>query len=190
MTVREGLWSNTLTLFNIMICGLIAFGFYSPLVRWLDVQLDGEFTYALDFVVVWTLFIAAMILLRSITKAASATRMRFRHPIDAAAGPLVGLVAAWTLAGFVTATLHMAPMGKEAFGGALVYSGTSDIDKSPLTSPHIGWLRLVQRLSHPVSLGSSGTDRFTMAEFVTEYQNHREKFDGATTSWLRVKRGG
>ena len=35
MTVREGLWSNTITLINITISGLVAFGFYSPIVIWL-----------------------------------------------------------------------------------------------------------------------------------------------------------
>jgi hypothetical protein len=190
MTVREGLWSNSLTLFNILISGLVAFGTYSSFVTWLDVQLDGEFTYALDFVIVWALFVMTMIILRGITRAASTTRMRFRHPIDPVGGPLVGLVAAWTLAGFVTATLHMAPLSKEAFGGALVYSTTSDIeDTSALTSPHLGWLRLVRRLSHPASLGTNGTDRFNVAEFVKSYEDHRGKFEGATTSWLRVKRG-
>ena len=36
MMVREGLWSNTITLVNIIISGLVAFGFYSPLVVYLD----------------------------------------------------------------------------------------------------------------------------------------------------------
>jgi hypothetical protein len=190
MTVREGLWSNTLTLFNVLISGLVAFGFYSPLVGLLDVQLDGAFTYALDFVVVWALFITAMIILRLTSKAASATRMRFRHPIDSIGGPLVGLIAAWTLAGFVTATLHMSPLSKEAFGGALIYSSTDIESKSGLSSPDLAWLRFVQRVSRPISLGGSGTDQFTVPAFVATYQDHRDKFEKATTSWLRVKRGG
>jgi hypothetical protein len=190
MTVREGLWSNTITLFNVLISGLIAFAFYSPVAGWLDVLLDGEFTYVLDFVLVWVLFIAVMVILRSLTKAASTTRMRFRHPIDPVGGPLIGLIAAWTLAGFVTATLHMAPLSKEVFGSALVYTANEHINHSSLTAPHLGWLKYVKRVSNPVSLGSGGTDRFDVAEFVTEYQDHRGKFDKATTSWLRVKRGG
>ena len=32
MMVREGLWSNTISLVNIFVSGLVAFGFYSPLV--------------------------------------------------------------------------------------------------------------------------------------------------------------
>ena len=51
MMVREGLWSNTITLINILISGLVAFAFYSPLAIYLDEMLDGEYTYLLDFVV-------------------------------------------------------------------------------------------------------------------------------------------
>jgi hypothetical protein len=189
MTVREGLWSNALTLFNILISGLVAFGLYSPITVWLDVQLDGAFTYAIDYVVVWALFVVTMVILRIVTRAASATRMRFRHPIDSVGGPLVGLIAAWTLTGFVTATLHMAPVSKEALGGAMVYASSADLEKPPLMSPHLGWLRLVQRLSRSASLGTSGTDKFTVAEFVTTYTDHRAKFEKATTPMLRVKRG-
>ena len=50
MMVREGLWSNAITLVNIIISGLVAFGFYSPLVIYLDEMLDGQYTYLLDFV--------------------------------------------------------------------------------------------------------------------------------------------
>ena len=36
MIVREGLWSNTITLVKIIVGRLVAFGFYSPLVIYLD----------------------------------------------------------------------------------------------------------------------------------------------------------
>ena len=51
MMVREGLWSNAIALVNIIICGLVAFGFYQPVTIWIDEMLDGEYTYVLDFVV-------------------------------------------------------------------------------------------------------------------------------------------
>src|SRR5687767_95241 len=94
MTVREGLWSNTLTLVNIIISGLVAFGFYAPLVVYLDEMTDGEHTYWLDFAVLWVLFAITMVICRSLTAAFSKTRMRFKYPIDDVGGPLVGLIAA------------------------------------------------------------------------------------------------
>ena len=65
MMVREGLWSNTIMLVNIIISGLVAFGFYMPLVIYLDEMADGEHTYWLDFAVIWALYCAAMVITRS-----------------------------------------------------------------------------------------------------------------------------
>src|ERR1041385_3766658 len=83
MTVREGLWSNTITLINIIISGLVAFGFYSPLVVYLDEDVtNGQHTYWLDYAILWALFAVSMVVLRTLTGAASKTRMRFKHPVD------------------------------------------------------------------------------------------------------------
>src|SRR5687767_11969988 len=113
MMVREGLWSNTIMLVNIIISGLVAFGFYSPLVIYLDEMADGEHTYWLDWAVIWALFVVAMVICRTATSIASKTRMRFKNPIDPIGGPLVGLIAAWVLAAFTLATLHVSPMPKD-----------------------------------------------------------------------------
>ena len=119
MMVREGLWSNTILLVNIIISGLVAFGFYMPLVIYLDEMADGEHTYWLDFAVIWALYVVAMVITRALTAAASKTRMRFKNPLDPVGGPLMGLIAAWVLASFILATLHVSPLPKDAFGGKL-----------------------------------------------------------------------
>src|SRR3990172_12653703 len=60
MMVREGLWSNAITLINVIVSGLLAFGFYSPLAIMLDEQLNGQFTYILDCVCLLAIFIVSM----------------------------------------------------------------------------------------------------------------------------------
>ena len=185
MMVREGLWSNTIMLVNIIISGLVAFGFYSPLVIYLDEMADGEHTYWLDFAVIWALFVVAMLICRALTGAASKTRLRFKNPIDPVGGPLVGLIAAWVLAAFTTATLHTSPMGKEAFSGKLVYTDVAS--QSAFTSPDAAWLRFFETMSQPAALGSAPTIRFSANKFVEIYQGRREKFEKATS--LIVSRG-
>lgn len=187
MMVREGLWSNTLTLINIIVSGLAAFGFYSPLAIMLDEQTDGQFTYLLDFLCLWVIFIVMMLICRLLTGAASRTRMRFKNPIDPVGGPLVGVIAAWVLAGFITATLHTSPMPRDAFSGKLVHSQSEVATKSGLMAPDLGWLRFVQRVSAVKSLGSSGTDQFSAAAFVKIYEDHRTKFEKAGS--VKVRRG-
>ena len=184
MMVREGLWSNTIMLVNIIISGLVSFGFYLPLVIYLDEKTDGEHTYWLDFAVIWALYCAAFVITRTLTASASRTRMRFKNPIDPIGGPVMGLVAAWVLAAFTLATLHTSPMPKDAFGGKLVHDVTT---ASMLTSPDAAWLQFVEAMSQPAALGSASTDGFSAKAFVKIYGDRREKFQKA--SGLVVDRG-
>ncbi len=186
MMVREGLWSNAITLVNIVVSGLVAFSFYAPLVKYLDEEVtDGQHTYWLDFCVMWALFAVAMIVCRVATGAASTTRLRFKNPIDPVGGPLAGFIAAWVLAAFTLATLHVSPMTKSAFSGKLAYDDVAS--QSLATSPDAAWLRFVERVSRPAAFGTTGTDEFSADAFVSIYQDRREKFEG--TDKLVVPRG-
>src|SRR4051794_15012165 len=165
MTVREGVWSNALTLISIIISGLVAFGFYSPLVVYLDEEVtNGQHTYWLDFAIIWGLYAVTMIVMRTLMGAASKTRMRFKNPIDSISGPLVGAIAAWVLAGFVLATLHTVPMGKDAFNGALLHGA----DASPLTTPDVAWLSFVESMTQPVAMGTMRLKSYPN-DFIHEY---------------------
>ena len=187
MMVREGLWSNTISLVNITFSGLVAYGFYSPLVVFLDELTGGSNTYWLDFAIIWGLFVVTMIICGEVTKRASRTRMRFKHPIDPVGGPIVGLVAAWVMAAFVMATLHTSPMPRDAFSGRLV--AAADVDtESPLSAPDAGWLRFVERMSNHEALGFPGTTAFKAGPFVKIYDDHRTKFSKSRAKWLRVPR--
>jgi uncharacterized membrane protein required for colicin V production len=180
MMVREGLWSNTLTLITILFSGLVAFGFYSPIVIWLDEMADGEHTYWLDFAVLWALYCITLIICRMLTAAASKTRMRFKHPIDPVGGPLVGLIAAWVLACFTLATFHASPMWKDAFSGKLVT--TNDVETaSAFTSPDAAWLRFVDRMNEAQALGTHGnsTMDFDARRWVKDYSDRRAAFEKA-----------
>ncbi len=186
MMVREGLWSNTIALLNIIVSGLVAFGFYAPLTIWLDEKTDGAYTYWLDFVCIWVLFTVTILVCKFITKLASGTRMRFKNPIDPVGGPLAGLIAAWVLTTFVTATLHTSPMPSDAFGGKLIHTDSEVASASALMCPDLGWLRLVERVSSANAFGSSSTAEFSAQAFVTIYENHRGKYgDGGG---LKVQR--
>lgn len=187
MMVREGLWSNSISLVNILISGLVAFGFYAPLTIKIDEYLDGQYTYVLDFVVIWLLYAVSMVICRSATVAASKTRMRFKHPIDPVGGPLLALVAAWVLASIVMASLHTSPMPKDAFGGGLVKP--ADVaSASAFTAPDAAWLRFFERVSQPVALGfkHSGV-HYGAKGWVSTYEDHRKEFEAVTT--IKVRRG-
>ena len=202
MTVREGLWSNTITLFNTIISGLIAYGFYSPITAWVDEKLSGEYTYVLDFVIVWGLFVIAMVLCRALTQSLSKTRVRFKHPIDAVGGPLIGLIAAWVLAAFTMSTLFMAPMPPSSLGdrfNALVELAKSAKDKStletltvPFVVPDYHWLVFTQFSCRSASYGPGGfghlIDNPFASNYLAEYHKHRQALEKSNPPWLRVSR--
>jgi uncharacterized membrane protein required for colicin V production len=189
MMVREGLWSNTISLVNILISGLVAFAFYSPLAIYLDEMLDGQYTYLLDFVCIWGLFTVTMLVCRGVTGFASGTRMRFKYPIDPVGGPLVALVAAWAMSAFVMATLHTAPMPKDAFSGRLIYSDNEVESKLAIWAPDLGWLRFVQRVTRSDAFGHAGGGGFSAKAFVQIYADHRERYGKASPKWIVVRRG-
>jgi uncharacterized membrane protein required for colicin V production len=176
MMVREGLWSNTITLFNIVLSGLIAYGFYSPLTIWIDEFFEGKYTYLLDFLCIWAVFCVAMIVLRLVADNLSKTRLRLKNPLDPAGGPLMGLLAGWVMASFVMATLHTAPLAEQVFGGKLVHAKNDVENKNALTAPDLFWLRLVEAVSKPDGLGGGG---FTAAGFVQIHRDHRAKLEKA-----------
>jgi uncharacterized membrane protein required for colicin V production len=186
MMVREGLWSNSIALVNTLLSGLVAFGFYAPLTVKLDEYFDGQYTYVLDFVVIWFLYAVTMVICRTVSNAASRTRMRFKHPIDSIGGPLLGFVAAWVLAAIVMAALHTSPMAKDAFGGRLVKP--ADVaTASAFTQPDAAWLRFVERVSAPAALGASSGGQFKAQGWVRIYEDHRAKFEKAGS--IKVRRG-
>ena len=99
---------------------------------------------------------------------------------------MLALLAAWVLASIVMASLHTAPMGKDAFGGGLVKP--ADVETaSAFTSPDAAWLKFVQTMTSPVALGGSGSGQIKAQAWVKIYQEHRSQFEKA--EGVRVRRG-
>jgi len=184
MMVREGLWSNTITLVNVFVSGIVAFGFYAPLTIKVDEALGGEFTYLLDFLMLWALFVATMIVARVLTDRLSTTRLRLKYPIDTICGPLMAALAAWVITSFAVATLHTAPLQKEGLGGKLVHEQIEG--KSALASPDLAWLRFVEQITMPDAYGGKLLVPFQGGSFAKIYTDHRTKLEKA--SGLRVRR--
>lgn len=185
MMIQPGLWSNAITLINILISGVVAFACYAPLAVYVDEMLDGSYTYLLDFVCIWSLFVITMLVCRTVTSMLSKTRMRFKNPIDQVGGPVLALIGAWAMASMVMATLHTAPMPKDAFSGNLIHDDVASA--SSLSSPDIGWLRFVQTVTQADAFGR-GSGGFSAKVFVDIYARHREAFGKAAPKWIVVRR--
>lgn len=179
MCIDKGLWSNTLTVFNVLLSGLIAFGGYAPMAKLVADNGGGEYTFLLDFLFIWTLYVLAFILLHRVGSAMlSKTRMRFKHPIDSIGGPVMAALAGWLMAGIVGASLHTAPFDREAFGGVFTKG------RSALMNPDIAWLNIMNQMMSADNLGVSGQE-FDMQAYISDFSKQREalgKQEGLTVN--------
>lgn len=113
MTVAEGLWSNSLTLMAILICGPLAIAAGYPIGLFLQEKIDKpiEQTWYFMFGGVWLVFFFSIMILRVLAdRMASRVRMKFVPPLEMVAGPLMGLVVAVVFTSFFTFTLYTIPI--------------------------------------------------------------------------------
>ena len=155
---------------------------------WLDDALGGEFTYAVDFLSIWALFVISMLVISIITGAASKTRLRFKYPIDTIGGPVVGVVLAFFMVGIVGASLHTSPMPHDAFGRGLLVDSSTVQTTSSLTSPLLFWLRFVEGRGNEETMGmvDPSYQPLTTGDFIVNFKIRRHQFGNAGK--LRVAR--
>lgn len=183
MMVQLGLWSNMITTINIVISGLVAFGYHQALGKLVvdNIETAGQYTFLLDFICLWLVYILTFILLqRGLTGFLSRTRMRFKHPIDVVGGPAVALLAGWIVASLVGSSLHIAPFDEDAFGGHFTQERSS-----VMTNPDLAWLQFTQTTLSPDRLGTSGK-AFRSVDYRTDARKMRRALEKEES--LKVRR--
>lgn len=112
MTVNEGLWSNTITVFIIIIAALIAvpWGGIAGIAILAAAQPSEEHAWAFIFAAVWGVFALSATIMRLIADKLSRVRMRFIPQLDKIGGALMGLVVATMFNSFLAVTLVLLPL--------------------------------------------------------------------------------
>ncbi len=118
-----GLWSNLVTLVNLVLAGLIATSFHRNVSNWM---LNVDFTWQLiaDFVSLWLLFALSFIILRSLTESFSRYRLRFDPMVEMVGRSLGSLAVGVFYVVFASYSLLIAPLPPNdinAFGEKGVY---------------------------------------------------------------------
>ncbi|MEO1498639.1 MAG: CvpA family protein [Planctomycetota bacterium] len=186
MMVREGLWANLLATAAILVGGLAAFGLYQPITIMLDEATGGEYTYVLDFVVIWLLFALVCGIVKGLGAFLSPTKLRFKEPINSIGGPAVGLVAGFLMASMTMATLHAAPLGATDFfpelapkAGTVAGVRRELSEASIFGRPDVAWLRIAEAGLSPSRAGGEG---FSPAIYVFTLGQHRAKFQKSAST--------
>ncbi len=126
MLVREGLWSNAISFFNVMTAAMLASNYFETLADWLTKKFPS-YTYLLDFLSLWAIFCAVLIVLRLLTDRISRVKVRFKMPVEWAGGIFFALWVGWIMVCFTTFSLHTAPLARNSFGGDFQPTPTSDM---------------------------------------------------------------
>lgn len=112
MTVNEGLWSNTLSVFIIILGALIAipWGYVLGVGVIAAAQPPEQHAWAFLFACVWGVFAFSVTVMRVIADKSSRVRMRFIPQLDKIGGALMGFVVATMFNSFVAVTLILLPI--------------------------------------------------------------------------------
>lgn len=168
---QEGPWGGIIMFFNILLAAALATAWFGPLARWAEPKFPS-YTYFIDFIVVQGLFCVIVLFLREMTDRLSHNRVRFRKPIELAAGPIVGLLAAWVIMGFVAMTLHMAPLPRDfvqASPEARMFFGIG---------PDRWWLSWMRNASTYGPFGSKENAFDPQGDFINRYATRRKLLEG------------
>lgn len=144
MLFSQGIWSNVLTLINVIFAALLATAFFEPLATYLDSQMP-TFTYVWDYLALWGLFAIFYIIFRTGSDMLSKTQVRFKQIIDLAGGSFFALWTSWVLVCFATMSLHTAPLARNALFGS--FQPTPEARMFFGMAPDQQWLGFTQKMS-------------------------------------------
>lgn len=200
-----GLWSNILTLINVILAATIASGFFEAVATAFDNSIDPEtgdrfigrlapHTYLLDFLSLWGLFFVSFGLLRMSTDIASKYKMKFNIWVEMVGRSVFSILIAWVFICFAVFTLHTAPLPVNAFGGK--FQPTPQARNFLGIGPDRLWMAYLSSRSrgalsrsafrpsalHPDDVDKNIQPFDSKGEFIYRYHDRRETFSEAETT--------
>ena len=185
----NGLWESLITFFNVLMAAILTTNFFEPASTWLDSKMP-TFTYIIDVLVIWVLFIVFFIVFNLITSYLSKVKVKFHRWVDLAGGVFLSSWTAWIVISLLFTSLHVAPLPLNGFGGAF--------QKEPEAKMFFGmapdrkWLAYMHKLSQGAFAKEPPADDPEKhlfdpeGKFILTYAGRREVFE--TTESLRVRR--
>jgi len=174
----EGTWGGLIMLLNVLLAASLATAWYEWVVAWLEPR-ASSFTYLLDFIALQGSFALLLLLFREITDRVSRTQVRFRKPVELAAGPIVAMLTAWVTVCFISASLHTAPLPRD------LIQPTPEARMFFGLSPDRRWLAWVQAATAKGPFARPDHPFDPDADFILRYADRRKALEAA--EGLRVR---
>jgi hypothetical protein len=178
---NQGLWNNTISLFNVILAAIIATCFFEPVAQLLTTMALPSAVHAWDILSAGLLFIVSYSVLKLLTDRLSKYRVRFHPVAEKVGGAIVALWIGWTAVCFICFTLHLAPLTRNFLNG-----GFNAEEKMFFgLQPDRLWLGFVQRQSNNGGLGRNSVDKQgrvvsmfdPKSEFMIKYASRRTWLD-------------
>jgi hypothetical protein len=167
---KEGLWGNTIALFNVTIAGLLATSYFEPVAAFLSGMVASLHMY-FDLLSFGGIFGGAYALLRFIAARLSQYRVRFHPVLDNTGSMVLALAIGWVTMCLVAFALHTAPLSR-------VFLFKSFDPEQPAffgTAPDRLWLGFAQSQSMgPLSAGKVYDEN---GEYLLKYGSRRAWFE-------------
>ncbi|MGD9720748.1 MAG: CvpA family protein [Pirellulales bacterium] len=177
--LKSGLWTNTLTLVNVLTAGLVATNYFEPLASWLDGQ-ESRLTYAYDFLCLWLIFAVVVSLLRVATDYVSPVKVKFHGLVEKIGGPIMAVWVSWVMLCFATMTLHTAPLARNFLMDS--FQPRPETKMLYRLAPDRKWLAWVHRESQGSLSRLGGLNPFDpRGDFILRYGTRRQNFEGQMT---------
>jgi|SRR5262245_1530558 len=110
--LREGLFTALCALVNVMLAGIVAFGFFEPIADWLDESMQRtSWSGYEDFVALILLFCGTLLVLRAVTNRLAPDMLDFPANTQYG-GAVLGLATGYLLAGFLLCAVETLPVHK------------------------------------------------------------------------------
>ena len=184
----QGLWNSVVTLINLLLAMMLAFNYFEPLADLIDKQ-DRSYTYLVDFLALWGLFVLSFGLLRLFTDMLSRKRVVFRLLDRNGRAQHPGALGRLVVCRFHLCQLHTAPLGPHPMG----FQQTPTSGNFLGMAPGRGWLAFMQSRSRgALSRGESdAAKRSPLSEdqnvnvrifdpesrFILKYYQRRKNFE-------------
>jgi hypothetical protein len=176
---KSGLWTNTLTLVNVLTAGLVATNYFEPLATWLDQQ-EPRLTYVYDFLCLWLIFGVTVSLLRVATDYVSPVKVKFHGLVEKIGGPIMAVWVSWVVLCFATMTLHTAPLARSFLAES--FQPHPQAKMLFRLAPDRKWLAWVHRESQGSLSRLNGVNAFDpRGDFIMRYGTRRHNFEGQMT---------
>jgi hypothetical protein len=172
-----GLWTNLVTLTVLLLSGLIATNYFEPLAAYLDKPIVGgpaaigslaTYTYLIDLITFWGIFLVALLVLRGFTDFMSRHRVKFNIWVEMIGRSLTAIWIGWVFVMICAFSVQIAPLP------ASVVQSTPDSGMFLGLAPDRMWIGLMQSRSR----GALSRGRFSeAARHADDAEGNYEPFD-------------